>query len=534
MVDDKPAPSPEAGSDGSDKVPPAGQDELAAKKGAWSRVQKLVTGPHSKRFGLAFAVVIFLYNLKEFSRLSRYCLFDSTDTGWLVRTGQYICQNMALPQTDIFSWTCADKSWVVYQWLAEAVMWSVYDRGGLWLIGAAWLTMVALLYFWLLPRLFLRRGVPLAMAFFCLALVLTPAWFFARPQTFSFFFLLAFQAILEYYKSSGKWKVLIALPPLMILWANTHSFWFIGLLMLLCYCVDGPEDKKLVSLDRSLLFCCVISALCLLVNPYGLGLIEYNISFIGNTPDAISEVRPVELPKHAGFVIYIVLFILACLRNFSKIGWGRAFLATFLLVGATQVRRFEPVAVIVTFQYMAMLVESQLQLQSAQKSIPLSSAREFARGRSTNKIDLMLLTCALLAGFKIWSTTCPDAAWAEAYFRGARTGEALAWYEKNRTGKERVFCDADTGDWLILHKAGKVFIDTRFDFYGKNFFYEWYSCMEGTPGWDKYLERHGVTHVILRGNPNLAKLLEYDQSWQKVADDKKFRIWAKNSTPEAK
>lgn len=575
MVDDKPEPGQQANSEGTTEGSPAKGAPKVPGGGqwTWNGMQAFVAA-HNKRIGIGLALFFLLYNLKEFARFSRYCLFDSTDTGWLVRTGQYIVENGALPRTDIFSWTCHDAPWVVYQWLAEIVMWYVYNAGGLWLIGAVWLTLIALIYFWLLPRQFLRRGVPLAMAFFFLALVLTPSWFFARPQTFSFFFLLAFQALLEWYKSSGKWKVLIALPPLMILWANTHSFWFLGLLMVCCYCVDGPGEKrksvtvgdlsisidkadisvedtaekktsaskeKVISLDKNVLICLVITALSLLVNPYGFGLIDYNISFIGNTPSAIAEVGPVELGKHNGFLIYLLLFIYACVRQFPKIGWGRAFLSAFLLVGAACVRRFEPVAIIVTFQYMAMLLEGQLQLQSARQSVPAIAAREFAKGSTTNKVDLMLLTCALVAGIKIWSVTCPDAKWAEAYFRGAATAQSLGWYEKSRTGKERVFCDADTGDWLILHQAGPVFIDTRFDFYGNLFFNEWLDCMEGKPGWDKYLNRYGVTHVILRGNPNLAKLLEKDsklpekeRGWQKVADDKKIRIWAKISTLDAK
>ena len=68
----------------------------------------------------------------------------------------------------------------------------------------------------------------------------------------------------------------------MVLWANLHSFWFVGLLMLLCTLIGERKNRRQLLL---LTLCC---SLAVLVNPYGLELVKYNFSFVSQ-PEAATQ-----------------------------------------------------------------------------------------------------------------------------------------------------------------------------------------------------------------------------------------------------
>ncbi|HEY9869835.1 MAG TPA: hypothetical protein V6D08_11765, partial [Candidatus Obscuribacterales bacterium] len=78
-------------------------------------------------------------------------VLQSSDTGWIVRTGEYIIFKGCLPTHDIFSWTCTGCRFVTYQWLFEVAAGGLFAVGGLWLVGLAACTGIALTYLYLLP-----------------------------------------------------------------------------------------------------------------------------------------------------------------------------------------------------------------------------------------------------------------------------------------------------------------------------------------------------------------------------------------------
>ncbi|MBX9694762.1 MAG: hypothetical protein K2Z81_20410, partial [Cyanobacteria bacterium] len=97
--------------------------------------------------------------------------------------------------------------------------------------------------------------------------------------------------------------------------------------------------------------------------------------------------------------------------------------------------------------------------------------------------NLVLLAIAIFTSLIGWSSVCPNEAAAETLFRRSPRQSTLQYFATHRTGKERLLNDGNTGDWMILHQAGPVFVDTRFVFYGKKFFTEWCDCLDDMPGW---------------------------------------------------
>ena len=125
--------------------------------------------------------------------------------------------------------------WVPYQWLFELLLGSLFQTGGLWLVGLVAALFSAVVYFWILPQQMLKEHVRLPVVGALLILVMSPVWFWARPQLVSFVLIPVFINLLESFRTGGYCRKLWLLPLLMVLWCNAHSFWFIGLLVVGAY-----------------------------------------------------------------------------------------------------------------------------------------------------------------------------------------------------------------------------------------------------------------------------------------------------------
>jgi hypothetical protein len=315
-----------------------------------STLQDAVTTTTIRLIGLAAIVAC----IHSFFGHAKYCLLDSQDTAWLIRTGQYICEQGKLPSTDIFSWTQPSAPFIVYQWLSECITWIAYKSGGLRLVGQSVLMLTGLLYFWILPRQFLSRGIPAAAAFGLLSIVLTPSWVYARPQIFSYFLLIALQTILLKYNDKESWKLLAVIPLLMMVWANLHSFWIFGLMMILLACFYFSSKKPFLNIDPKMAAVLLLSTLAVCINPYGLALIQYNLSFAGNTDcTRICEVLPMKLGQFNGFFTFVLIYAYLTFKTLRSSTFYQLSVSWFVILSAILVQRFEPVAVIISWPHFA-------------------------------------------------------------------------------------------------------------------------------------------------------------------------------------
>src|SRR6187401_2140523 len=48
-------------------------------------------------------------------------LLGDGDTGWHIRTGDYVLQHHAVPQKDIFTFTRPDAPWFAWEWFTDVV-----------------------------------------------------------------------------------------------------------------------------------------------------------------------------------------------------------------------------------------------------------------------------------------------------------------------------------------------------------------------------------------------------------------------------
>src|SRR5579863_9060950 len=84
-------------------------------------------------------------------------LLGDCDTGWHIRTGQWILAHGTVPTHDIFSYTKPDGAWFAWEWLTDSLWAFLYDHGGLAAVALAGILLIALT-FTLLFRLVRRKS----------------------------------------------------------------------------------------------------------------------------------------------------------------------------------------------------------------------------------------------------------------------------------------------------------------------------------------------------------------------------------------
>ncbi len=467
-------------------------------------------------------VALFLFSIFSFAS-NAWRVFQSADTAWLVRTGEYILGH-GLPTTDLFSWTCPGRPWVVYQWLFEAGTGFLYQINGFWMVGLGAYLLSALVCLWLMPAQMLRAGVKSVYVFGLLSLVFTAVWFFARPQLVSFLLIPVFVNLLEHLRVNGFTRRQWLLPLLMVLWTNSHSFWFVGLSMILLY-VLGLFPKASSKTRISLLTVLLTSVLAVLVNPYGFQLITYNCSFLTETDPGIWELQP-HLVLHPfvniEVVSYFVLVWSAMIYGRSNVPLIGLLLAAISTVAALCCYRFTPVAILLSWPYagLALAKISFAQLDAEDSTDRISRISFVVRKSLLRWLPLV----AVIVGIAGYTFEYPLN--KPIWFTYANSNQkAVEYLKKHPQLLDRMFCDDAVGCSLIYEKLALVFIDNRFDFYGKKFYDEYQSCMHAEGDWQGYLDNWKISSICIKTNCSLYRELKCSKNWNSLYDDGVTSVW---------
>src|SRR5258708_39858906 len=165
------------------------------------------------------------------------------DTGWHVRTGEWILAHHQIPRADVFSFTRPGQPWFAWEWLWDVAFAWLHQRWGLG--GVALVSMLVICFASaLLYRLVYRRcGNPLvAIVLTAMAAVGASIHWLARPHLFTMLFMVIFLAILDRVKE-GRMRLLWWLPAITVPWTNVHGGFTVGIVILGAYA--GGELLKL-------------------------------------------------------------------------------------------------------------------------------------------------------------------------------------------------------------------------------------------------------------------------------------------------
>src|SRR5215467_11128897 len=73
-------------------------------------------------------------------------LLSDCDTGWHIRTGEWILANHWVPTRDVFSFSKAGAPWYAWEWLSDVLFARLYALGGLQAVVLFSILMVCLTF----------------------------------------------------------------------------------------------------------------------------------------------------------------------------------------------------------------------------------------------------------------------------------------------------------------------------------------------------------------------------------------------------
>ncbi len=155
----------------------------------------------------------------------------SPDAPFHLAVGRFICQQGRFPTAADLLWTQEAKPWVASEWLFQAVVYGIHEMAGVaGLVVFRCLILAAIVgVLWRLCR----DHVPAVSACgILMALMAARPTFGMRPGLATLLFLALYWLILE---RGGNRAVLLGLPGLGLVWANTHGYWPVGAGQVLLY-----------------------------------------------------------------------------------------------------------------------------------------------------------------------------------------------------------------------------------------------------------------------------------------------------------
>ncbi|MFN2375195.1 MAG: hypothetical protein ABR538_01575 [Candidatus Binatia bacterium] len=336
----------------SDKAPPAvAAPPSSGNRGLADRLQdpladRRVARPAGRlaaALPLSALVVVALFAIRR---------LDDFDTWWHLAAGRWIVRHGSIPQTDVLSFTVPGNEWINLQWLYDVLLygfWSVGGDSGLVLVSAACFVAT----FALLARHLGQQAGAVTSTLLLLWVAATVnERFLIRPEMASFPLLAAVQLVL--FQGRSRPERLPWLVPLMMLWANLHSLFILGVAAVAC-AIGGAMVAEIPLLPegwrrdsawpaaarRRLLLWGAASIAATLANPYFVRAILFPLELMtridgsSTVYSAIGEFRP-------PFSGYFPTFAIGSYQAFIFTFVGLAVIAGLLRAMAPSRRRGAP------------------------------------------------------------------------------------------------------------------------------------------------------------------------------------------------
>jgi hypothetical protein len=495
--------------------------------------------------------IVFLFTRMDGAK----SMLGDGDTGWHIRTGEWILANGRVPRQDMFSFTKSGQPWYAWEWLWDVCFAWLYHHGAMASVVSASI-LVLCVTFALLYRLTLRHcnNPFLAIAATFLACFCSTLHWLARPHLFTLLFVVILLMMLDQVYQERA-RCLLAAPLLMILWTNLHGGFLAGLIILAAFTAGEAlravfameTGERRIALQRAKWFGAagLASAAATLVNPYTYHLHAHIYRFFSEPYHLqnISEFQSISFHEPAAMYLEALL-LLGALSAAWLVVKHRSFVPLVLIVGWAHLALFSarniPLFAIIAAPFVAQALEEMLQsLECARLARWVGqvaagfrkTGAEFGANDRPWRIHaasaaVMAVLAMLLANPAATGKLKPE--FDPKYF----PSQALSILRADPDS--RIFTGDQWGDYLIyqFYPARKVFVDGRSDFYGQDFEQKFFDLMNVKYDWQHYLDQYKIDTIVLSTATPLASAIKESCHWRAVYDDKVAIVFRRAELPE--
>src|ERR1700676_910850 len=244
------------------------------------------------------------------------------DLWWHLRVGENILATHHLPTSDPYSFTVSGAPWMAYEWLGETFFAAVARLGGVTALDLLLIALSSAIVIGLYIFATLRSGN--SKAAFVATIMLFPianGSFTLRPQMLGYLFLILTLIVLEAARRKVFWPLWL-LPPVFVLWVNTHGSFIVGVGVIFFYWGCGLKNFRLggihgeawqpaerLRLEMVFLLCLAVLPL----TPYGTRLAAYPFDMAFSQPMNVSSIAewqpmPFNFPGGKIFLGFVLAF----------------------------------------------------------------------------------------------------------------------------------------------------------------------------------------------------------------------------------
>lgn len=488
-------------------------------------------------------VVLFLCLIGMVFSLGFTPIRASNDVWWQLKSGKYIVEHRGLPHYDVFTFTGENIEWHNHEWLAQIIMYGAYALGDASEFGGlrcviTLKTLVLIATFLLLCWFIYMRSQSwlLAVLFALIAAAVSKRTIYPRPPVFSYLLFAGYLYVLWGYCSGRlSWRWLIALPLLMVLWANLHGFFVLGILLLGVYLVASvlqnfytcnilhePLDAQQIRRTRTLALVLGLCIIASLINPYGYKLYMLGWRFMGNKDlvGIIPELRSPDFFFTRGYEFMIAFLLLGFMVVKRKIpSLAELFIIAIFFHLSIQHVRYLPLFALAAAPLCGWLARELLQ------EVP----RQFHRPTHYALFGAVLI-------FSAYSVAHHRE--GESYLeRNLQLARGMEFRQENYPVKVCDFIIVNNFSgrmynqinyagyliWRLSPEYHKVFTDSRYDVFGDKFVRDEQRIQRGidrnAPGhnWDELLDlKYGINFIVISRDAPLNVRLKDHPDWRLV------------------
>jgi hypothetical protein len=433
-------------------------------------------------------------------------LLSDPDIYWHLVVGQWIIENHAVPHADMFSYTFAGTPWIAKEWLSQVIYAGAFAVGG-WAgmvvvaVGSI-VTSFALLSRFLLQRLALAPALLLTAA----ALAMSAPHFLARPHALAYPLMVIWGGGLVRALDEGRppspWLLLV-----MVLWANLHGGFTVGLLLVapagLEAVIAAKAGQRRDVAIRWASFA-LLASIAACITPYGPGsmLITYRILNLGQALLFISEWQALHFNQISAFEVCVLLGIGFALYRGLTLPLLR-------------------IVVILGLLHLALVHARNIEL--AGMLAPMFIAVPLARQVGTPRPEaegprLHPLVNGAIAALLIVVTLSVSAFHSFAMRAEISPVEAVRVLKEMKAGP--VFNDYNFGGYLI-YAGVPTFIDGRAELYGEEFLMRDFKAanLRDVGDFLRLLDDYHIGATLLGPDTPLVTLLDHLTNWKRVHAD---------------
>lgn len=482
-------------------------------------------------FAGIFCIVIFLISINTIGD----GLFRDGDSFWHIKAGSIMLEEKNLIDSDVFSHTAFGTPWTAHEWLSELIMAGIHRLAGLEGLLCFFL-LITSLSFWLLFKI-TEKYSNQWVSFGCvsLALAFSPSHMAARPHLFTWLFMLITMSILM---SGG--KRLYWLPLIMIVWANLHGGFILGLVLQGIFLLGSALENRLASkqslreiLQQQKVATVVLlaSTLAVIINPFGYELLLFPFQVSkGAFSTLIGEWKSPDLQDMWYFRFYLIALVLLISFAKSRVTWTERLLFVFFFNAAlTHIRHISLMLMALT-PLMARMIDAQI------KKVPLTiigskDKKQLQLSATTGPFVTVFIALALLTCGSIDQRSLNFMTPENIIEVKTKHLNQLVDYLDSNLPDGKMFNEYALGGYLLyaLTPPPKVFIDGRADMYGEEILKDYNTVVFSSSAREKILSQYDVEWVVFEKASSIISDLEKTGFWQRVYGNDHYAVLTKTT-----